>query len=410
MRMMPFLYLCLLGMWSALGMIGDASATTTKPKFLKDLTNKLPTLKELSKTVTKQQKSQAKYASDASRFKLPNNNFLERSYIGFRFTPTEREKAAKLGLVFEAEPTLHLHILDLFPRLQKKENIFAFSISFSMLLQLRMLSGESAPVYAPSYEPRGNIQLFWLKRFGYKAKPSRALLFGVRGSFGHHSNGQDYCLFTDKPYNKEEDGILDRNTKDGKSACPAPKAMDADIAKKLNWKYGSFSIHYVELDFNVKYMAFNGYGEEVRSYVGGLSVQYHPDFFGAGSNIGIQKQLFGTAFVTLRFEYERQYNLNEFGAKYLQWLYKGSWPDWLSGRWRATLEATMSLGQASNPHVPFYKASLEISYTFDVLGGFGFYLRGYSGRDYYNALFVDWILLQVVGGITFDTRSPVKIF
>lgn len=38
----------------------DASATTTKPKFLKDLTNKSPTLKELSKTVAKQQKSQAK--------------------------------------------------------------------------------------------------------------------------------------------------------------------------------------------------------------------------------------------------------------------------------------------------------------------------------------------------------------
>ena len=75
-----------------------------------------------------------------------------------------------------------------------------------------MLEAVSRPVRTPSWMPRGNVQLIWVRNLAPVAaayaraqrqelaieaapgNPSEVSLWEVHGIVGHHSNGQDGCF------------------------------------------------------------------------------------------------------------------------------------------------------------------------------------------------------------------------
>jgi acid phosphatase len=119
----------------------------------------------------------------------------------------------------------------------------AYSISGTPAVRIRMMQSVSNPVRTPSYMPRGNFQLLWARVPASKSVPdllaalasnNRVALWEAHAIVGHHSNGQDGCLYTDEERSGED--------------CPSVRPIgDKRI---INKKDGSFSTNYVRVGFN----------------------------------------------------------------------------------------------------------------------------------------------------------------
>jgi hypothetical protein len=100
----------------------------------------------------------------------------------------------------------------------------AYSIVATPRVRLRMFNARSAPVRTPSYMPKGTAMLMRLRGL-----PNNSVgLFSGMFTVGHHSNGQDGCLFETDTLQGED--------------CVGP----ADL-NRINLKDGSFSTNYVRL-------------------------------------------------------------------------------------------------------------------------------------------------------------------
>ena len=102
----------------------------------------------------------------------------------------------------------------------------AFSISGSPRVRLRMIEADSAPVRTPSYMPKGTFTGIFFR--GESAR--RVGVWAAMLTVGHHSNGQDGCLFT------TDQKVTDSR---GKSTCIGQPNLAA-----INKIDGSFSTNF----------------------------------------------------------------------------------------------------------------------------------------------------------------------
>jgi hypothetical protein len=79
----------------------------------------------------------------------------------------------------------------------------------------------------------------------------------------------------------------------------------------------------------------------------------------------------------------------------------------LLGRSAVTLRTGMAGYPDTGPHVPKVAGYVEAVFNPYWLTGFGFFVRYYGGRDFYNAFFVDSIQ-QFAAGLAWDGERPLK--
>jgi hypothetical protein len=117
-------------------------------------------------------------------------------------------------------------------RLGNKRYRFAWSLVAVPMVKLRLFFNEpSAPVRTPSYMPKGTGQVFF-----FNLLDTHVDLMAFQGTVGHHSNGQDGCLYETQvrpPGNPDADCI------------PTPPLDRSRVP--VNRKDGSFSTNYVVL-------------------------------------------------------------------------------------------------------------------------------------------------------------------
>lgn len=123
-----------------------------------------------------------------------------------------------------------------------------FRIGFSPMYRVRIWHERSAPVRVPSFMPKILVQWSlvskrergrqWGERTDGQAVVSRAIpLTSVMLSAGHHSNGQDGCLYTD-----------------ASGRLPDPCLPDP-AGIRINRLNGSFSTNYVEASINKMHLS-----------------------------------------------------------------------------------------------------------------------------------------------------------
>jgi hypothetical protein len=275
---------------------------------------------------------------------------------------------------------------------------FAYSISGTPAVRIRMLRDVSAPVRTPSYMPRVNVQFLWTR--GLKdcvdgagtggdcravAAPSAAqakaggpasaqavsaLAALVRisiweGHFivGHHSNGQDGCLTRGQVRVPPETGD-----------CQPPAVPTAET---INRRDGSFSTNYIRAGMNYSRNRMTEALEAVREARLRAEFEYHPRAWVDDDIV----EIFGRARLNLSGAYAAK---NVPGC-------------------RRRLEG--SAGLVWNPGV--VETVTELSGLIQAScfpwdnGGWGFFVRLYSGQDYYNIGFLDKIT-RLHFGATFN--------
>jgi hypothetical protein len=92
-------------------------------------------------------------------------------------------------LIFGLEYALHLPVYNNVRAQVLRGHGWAGAVTLSFEGALRMLTTVSKPVRMPSYRPSLSGQLF------YAWHREHPLLFGLRSSLYHYSNGQERCSF-----------------------------------------------------------------------------------------------------------------------------------------------------------------------------------------------------------------------
>ena len=295
-------------------------------------------------------------------------------------------------LVFEAQIAPDVRIVDNFGRAMErvldadKPRVFAYSAFGTFLTRLRMFDEDSNPVRTPSYMPKATIQLAWLKNRSsqdaehedFKRGPIDMWLVNVI-PFGHHSNGQNGCLFIGQ-------------TRIAGECEPQQPAVDGP--EDVNVENGSFSTNY--LRFGLEYRRMHPDGDDPvdtravtrREWGFGGSVEFNPSGYVGGSISDTLKPLYGTT----RFRVAA---------------------DLASGNWRAPIpllnrvncgrawaEGSLMFIRDAAPFVDDVTTAVEAACLPSGWGGAGLFVRYYRGQDYYNASFLENIN-RVQFGVTF---------
>lgn len=295
--------------------------------------------------------------------------FLERSYVFFSI-PTS-------GLTFEAQIAPQLVIWQNLARrsevvlTRSRPRVWAWSVSATPMVRLRMFNEPSNPVRTPSYMPKLNFQVFSMKNLVHsddELEHNRGPvgMWVMQGMIGHHSNGQDGCLFNEQIQVDDE--------------CTTPSIPSG--TRTVNKETGSFSTNY--LNAGVFYKRMHLQNNETRmSWAAGTSLEVHPSgFLRAGAIEEELEELYGTTRVSALSEV--------------------AWRE----AWRC---AKLRLGGAVQyihdpaPEVRKIAVSAEGACVLGPLAGtrWGFFVRYYSGQDYYNLGFLDNIS-RLHAGVTFD--------
>jgi hypothetical protein len=271
---------------------------------------------------------------------------------------------------------------------------FAYSISGTPAVRIRMLRETSAPVRTPSYMPRVNFQGFWVRGLkdcrpenpdrntigcgelpiGFVPQQSvetvetllRALprlsLWEAHVIAGHHSNGQDGCL------NKLQSRVPPETGPCTPSATVTPESMN-----RIN---GSFSTNYVRvgLNYSRNWMSVGDtHFQAIREARGRVEFEYHPRALVDEE----MADLYGRARLLLGGAY---------AAKDVRWC-------------KRRLEA--SAGLVWNPGVIDprldFSTSAQVSCFPTENGGWGLFARISRGQDYYNVGFLDHVTRVHIG-------------
>ena len=297
---------------------------------------------------------------------------LDRSYV-FVSVPTS-------GLTFEAWLAPHLPF---WQNLQERADsllsaepgtrVWARSLSATPMVRLRMYNEVSNPVRTPSYMPRGQVQAFRMRNLS--TSPDERLrnrgpieVVTLTGMVGHHSNGQDGCLFADE-------------IRDGDGECQAPGNPPSEHGTEgpVNKTNGSFSTNYLRAGVDYERMRLENNRSKRQAKVGGF-VEWHPvGFLKAGAIDENLHALYGPLRVEGHMEFVRS-----------DWQFCGAARALASALWI----------HDGPPDVPAVALTLEAACVFRRTG-WGIFVRGYRGQDYYNLGFLESIArLQV--GVTWD--------
>jgi hypothetical protein len=281
--------------------------------------------------------------------------------------------AAGKDTVFEADILPHLVVVQNYSgvldierqralNLQGRARRFAWSVSGTTGVRLRMFDQVSRPVRTPSYMPRGNVQFIWVRNvsafadaFDRAVNPARAAevvssagptqvsVWEGHVIAGHHSNGQDGCFYEDQTRTGEQ--------------CLTVGSIPAE--RRVNKRDGSFSTNFVRAGVNYRRNHLEDYWTR-REWGGRLDVEYHPEAWMDEEIVNLygrlRVDLTATTAVRDRGWCRKRLELSG-GAKYIHGHPESVWP------LAVTAQATCFPTQQ---------------------GGWGFFARYYGGQDYYN--------------------------
>jgi hypothetical protein len=277
-------------------------------------------------------------------------------------------------LVFEGQIAPRIIIVDSIGRatrrvlLEDKAAAWGYQVSTTPMVRLRMFRETSSPVRTPSYMPKGTIQLARFQNLSRSTDPDDAAFNrGPVGMwlidvipFGHHSNGQNGCLFTSQARDA-----------DGECVDVVPAAP-----RTINKENGSFSTNYIEA------MAFYGrmYLDSEGAAAGdfgtrwewraGAGVQLNPEGYVGGSIDAELVDLYGPTRVL-------------FGAT------TARRDAWRCGR--AAAEVRFQYITDAPAGIPGLITQVEGACFPRRWGGAGLFARVHHGQDYYNLGFADSI-------------------
>jgi hypothetical protein len=317
--------------------------------------------------------------------------FLEDDKISLKPDGSYLFQHTDSDLVFEAQIAPDVKIVDNFRgaldnALDSKKRHFAYTVFGTFLTRLRMFDEASNPVRTPSYMPKATIQLAWMKNVSDRDPEAEPVEF-IKGPidmwlvnvipFGHHSNGQNGCLF------------VQQTRIDGEcQPQPPPSANPEDV----NRENGSFSTNYIRMGLEYRRMYLVGdYPDELRAVsqrewgIGG-SLELNPSGYIGGSISDTLRPLYGPT----------RYRITA---------------DVVAGNWRfpvlrkvncgrAWTDASLTFITGAAPTVDTVATSIEAACLPEGWGGAGVFVRYYRGQDYYNAAFLENIN-RLQFGLTF---------
>jgi hypothetical protein len=225
----------------------------------------------------------------------------------------------------------------------------AYSLVGTPRVRLRMFDERSAPVRTPSYMPRGTLMMMFFR--GERTEPRhRVGIWSPELTVGHHSNGQDGCLFATDTLMGDE-------------------CVGREDLSHINRLDGSFSTNYVRLGGRFR-------REWLRTINAGQPDEEH---------IGSTHWTVG-AFADLHFNTARR--LEPFyGTKRLHGYFGIGRQLAKVCKSRAAASATVSYVGEEPDGVPPFAYQVDGLCTFTPKGGWGVFARYYDGQDYYNLAF-----------------------
>jgi hypothetical protein len=265
-------------------------------------------------------------------------------------------------------------------RRQGRPRAFAFAVSATPAVRIRMFNERSAPVRTPSYMPRGNFQMIWARNLENAMAMARAERSSEWASFrqsavatvslyethlvvGHHSNGQDGCLFTNE-------------TPEGDDCVAVP----GGAPREINTKDGSFSTNYVRVGTNYRRNYLDEAGLSGLEWGFRFDVEYHP------------RPWVDPRIVDL---YGRLREEVGFATAARGWRWCGR---------RAEISGSLKLIHSAPEGVSSLVKTAQVDCFPWRNGGWGFFVRYYHGQDYYNIGFLRNIS-RVHAGATFNQNG-----
>ncbi len=261
---------------------------------------------------------------------------------------------------------------------------WGYQLSTTPMVKLRMFDETSSPVRTPSYMPKGTVQLVRLRNLSraseddeiehHKGPVEMWLLDAI--PFGHHSNGQNGCLFNEQSRNADGDCVNVAGT----------------LPLTVNKLDGSFSTNYIEalMFYGRLHLAPLADAPEYATsweWRAGGGIQLNPSGFLGG---GIDDELagiYGQTRVLLEAMSARRdlgWCGRAEGHAQLQFL------TGRPGQGQSVLAAAA---------VPSVTTTVEGSCLPKRWGGTGVFVRFFRGQDYYNLGFAESIT-RVQFGVT----------
>ena len=233
------------------------------------------------------------------------------------------------------------------------ENTWAFRAEGFMAVRLRLMKELSLPVRTPSYMPAPLD--FWAYNYRRTQSGDQVHMLAFRAiPWGHHSNGQDGCLFTTQTRNDALDCV----------PFPQQSELSDSFVNRTN---GSFSTNYSRVGAYYKRSFLDGDGVTSKFFGGGLEFETHPTGYGPGDISPELRSIYPPHRATL---------VGEFG-------YRGD-----ASRQKVYVRGSFQYqwGETYETDVPQVEAELELSWRFAEEWG----LRGaaFYGPDDYNLAFL----------------------
>lgn len=277
-------------------------------------------------------------------------------------------------LVFEGQIAPRIIIIDSIGKATRrvlregKRPAWGYQVSTTPMVKLRMFDETSNPVRTPSYMPKGTFQL---ARFQNVSKSSDsdsnefnqgpvAMWLIDTIPFGHHSNGQNGCLFTSE-------------ARDAEGECQETMASATKIVNKEN---GSFSTNYIEAMAFYGRMYLDSEGAAAGEFAtrwewrAGVGIQLNPEGYVGGSITPELSDLYGA-------------------TRVLAGAMTAHRDTWRCGR--SALEVRLQYLTDAPAGIPSLITQAEGACFPKRWGGAGLFVRIYHGQDYYNLGFAEKI-------------------
>lgn len=263
------------------------------------------------------------------------------------------------------------------------------SIWVTVLARIRIHNADSAPVRMPSFMPKATYQLLKVSKRQAGQPWSQTLTdWGLKAEVGHHSNGQDGCVFV----------------ADGMDCAGVTQLSETSPGSVfVNTKNGSFSHNYVRLSpfLRIGHVSDSRFTPSQRLREVSWTVTTAPYFEfelkapGLGGSLDEIAGFYGKTRVGLRSEVEKR-NPRGFLSRWM-----------LSGRFEQIVGKSKmpgGCGSGSSPRcagssIFEFQASARIRRVEDV----SLFLRAYAGQDYMNQLFFR-DMRRVELGLSFDVN------
>jgi hypothetical protein len=274
------------------------------------------------------------------------------------------------NLVFEAQiaPRIIIYdsIGDAAQRVlgESKPAVWGWQASATPMVRLRMFNETSNPVRTPSYMPKGTVQFMRLRNLSrsndrdeeeFNRGPIETFLIDAI-PFGHHSNGQNGCLFTTQ-------------FRDDEGECVNPVPV---LPENVNKEDGSFSTNYLQVMAYYGRLSLDSTGAPDgefatrREWRIGAGIQLNPQGYVGGSIDEELSDMYGPTRVLFEAA-AAQRDL------------------WRCGRAEGSFKLQY-IGDAA-PDVPGFITAIEGLCLPRRWGGAGLFVRYYYGQDYYNLAF-----------------------